>query len=945
MSQSASSQNDFNPSDLRSPYQEQTVSPTHARNPFRRQPSWVNPSARYQHLAPVDQDIAEHDDFEYEQEHVEAHGLGLRNIPPSSTVSTVTRKPIKVSASPDPYAPNTPFSQATTAPNSSNVIVDGGKAWGSTPQSSSYSLQESPYKHVPDDVQLVPHNPEGSSHACPTQGELLKTGWTWFTILILVLGVFSWVFSAILFGIGIARPRWGHRIGTDGALSYDAATLLSALVSKLVELSFCTTFVATLGQILTRRAFANTRGTSGKQGISLAEMNMRLWIMQPGTLLTHWTGARHVVTSVLGIIALAAAFSATFYTTAAEALVAPKLKFGNNQTLRLYGQVSTSYGNIHWLTQTCDTPVSTITDPEYSGVTCLQIDLAGNGYRNLNSWMTAWKDLQGAADNIQQAAARPRPPPTAAMYDNTTVYGKWIKLPDENISENITEDSRKYGRLVQSATIVMPHNNVVQAARYPKNRQILQPNDLQGAGAYYLKAAVPAPGVNVLCVGIQDHEVAPLIVNSSLYDGSPRNFSTPIDSIFGWSDNPNPEQGTYHQPWFAKRPIAYNTIANTTRTVWGDPSTYIIVKPPPVPATNDYVICGIRSFTFSNCSTSLFVASSGSELAVHCNSETANDPEIWKSYAETVNKTEKALPMVTSSSDYESISVEWVKAVGLTSGLSDGNASAERLLTQLVPAYSNATDTVLSPSLPSLAEALCVVSSYTLLLSSADSPFVHYWDYAYAENNILPQPAEVSFPAILSYKDYASGGDQEWKGVFYIILAAVFVLNTFCLICLLYYFTRYGEVTDFTEPQNLFALAINSPPSQFLAGACGAGPSSQMLGRKWCVDMVLPEKGDETHGRNITDSSGAQKHEHGTSGAPHFFVRYPEEEPLLAKNVQTPTMSNRYSAFMGLSPSSPVLKRRRKRDRSNVTASRPLSEFAMDDSPANVHYVKISGHS
>lgn len=939
MAKSTSSQTDFNTSELRSPHQEQTLSSPHTRNPFRRQSSWVNPSSRYQHLAPVDLDIAERDYVQYEQDAVETHGLGLRNIPSTSTSSPVKRKPIKESASPDPYTSSTPFSQATTAPNSSSLSVDKRNIWESTPQSSSFHLQESPYGHVPDNTLLIPHDHGDSAHGCPTHGDLLKTGWTWFTVLILVLGVLSWVFSAILFGIGIARPRWGRRIGTNGALSYDAATLLSALISKVVELTFCTTFVATLGQILSRRAFANARTVPGKQGISLAEMNMRLWIMQPGTLLTHWTGARHVLTTLLGVVALSAAFSATFYTTAAEALVSPKLKFGGNQTLRLYGQVSTSYGNINWLTKTCNTPISAATDAVNRGISCLQIDLAGNGYRNLNSWLTAWTELQSSADNIEQAAARPRPPPTAVMYDNTTVHGKWITLS----SENITEDSSKYGRLVQTATIVMPHNNVVQAARYPKNRQILQPNDLQGAGAYYLKAAVPAPGAKVLCVGIQDHEVAPL-VNQTLYEGVPQNISTPIDEIFGWSNTPDNSQGTYHHPWFEKLPIVYNTLANTTRTVWGDPSTYIIVKPPPEPATNDYVICGLQSFTFSNCSTSLFVASSGSELTVHCNSETTLDPQIWKSYAETINKTEKALPMMTSSADYESVSVEWVKAVGLTSGLNDGNASAERVLSQLVPAYSNGTETVLSPNLPSLAEALCVLASYTLLLSSTDSPFVHYWDYAYSEGGVLPQPAEVTFPAILSYKDYASGGDQEWKGVFYIILAAVFVLNTFCLICLLYYFIRYGEVTDYTEPQNLFALAINSPPSRFLAGACGAGPSSEMLRRKWCVDMTVPEGGEEAHQSRTPKDKGQRDNAHGTPAeAPHFFVRYPEEEPLLASNVNTPTTTNRFSALLSLNSSSPALRKRHLRVRRKHIASSPPSQFEVDDTPTVAQYMKLAG--
>lgn len=926
MAQSVTSQSDFNPTDLRSPYEEQTVSPAHPRNPFRRQTSWVNPSARYQHLAPVDQDIAEQDEFGYEHERAEAHGLGLSNVPSSAGASIVKRKPIHPLPSPDPYASGH-FSQATTAQNSGNLGVENGSGlrWAVPSTSSIYSQQEGPYKHMPDNTHLITHDHAGGSHACPTRGDLLKPGWTGFTILILVLGVFSWVFSAVLLGLGVARPRWGRRIGTHGALSYDAATLLSALVSKLVELSFCTTFVATLGQILTRRAFASAGTTPGKQGISLAEMNMRLWIMQPGTLITHWTGAKFVLTTLLGVVTLIAALSATFYTTAAEALVSPKLKFGRNETLQLYGQVSTSYSNVKWLAEACDTPVPTTSDPLSRGTTCLQIDFAGNGYRNLNSWLSAWKEVQDSGDNVEQAALRPRPPPTAVLYDNTTVHGQWIKPS----GENITADSAKFGRYVQNATIVMPHNNVLQAARYSRNKQILQPNDLQGAGAYYLSAAVPAPAINALCVGIQTTEVAPLILNHSTYDGLFRNFTTPIDHIFNWSMTPD-NINTWPHPWFEKAPKEFNTIANTTNGT-GNPANFIIAKPPSTVTTNDYVICGVRSFLFNNCSTNLFVASSGSDLSVHCNSAKKVDPQIWKPYAETVNKTSPP-PMVVQAPDYRLVSFEWVRAVGLTSGVHDGDASAERLLTQLIPPFSKDSPIKLSPTMPSIAEALCVLSSYTLLVGSSSSPFVHYWDYAYAENNILGQPAEVRFPAILSYKDYSSGGDQNWKGIFYVILATVFILNTFCLICLLYYFLRYGEVTDYTEPQNLFALAINSPPSNLLAGACGAGPSSQMLGKKWCVDMLVPEKGDD----GVTSVSGIDP-QHVSPGAPHFFVRYPEEEPLLASAVNTPTTTNRFSTL--LSPSSPAFKRRSKRS----SMGKPLSEYEMEESPAVAQYMKLVG--
>ena len=43
-------------------------------------------------------------------------------------------------------------------------------------------------------------------------------------------------------------------------------------------------------------------------------------------------------------------------------------------------------------------------------------------------------------------------------------------------------------------------------------------------------------------------------------------------------------------------------------------------------------------------------------------------------------------------------------------------------------------------------------------------------------------------------------------------------------------------VTDFIEPQNLFALTLNSPPSQALAESCGSGPEKEELRTRWSIN-------------------------------------------------------------------------------------------------------------
>jgi len=91
---------------------------------------------------------------------------------------------------------------------------------------------------------------------------------------------------------------------------------------------------------------------------------------------------------------------------------------------------------------------------------------------------------------------------------------------------------------------------------------------------------------------------------------------------------------------------------------------------------------------------------------------------------------------------------------------------------------------------------------------------------------ILSPAVHKSFNASLASQQYTSGPTADWEKMFYVVLALVFVTNVFCLI---YFFATSGLVTDFTETQNLFALAVNSPPSRRLAGSCGAGPEGDQL--------------------------------------------------------------------------------------------------------------------
>lgn len=143
----------------------------------------------------------------------------------------------------------------------------------------------------------------------------------WLSITILTLAVYSTIFSGVWLAVALIRPRWGRFVTTTGTISPATASLLCAAIAKSIELSFVTVFVAFLGQVLSRKAVAFRSAVTDKlKGITLAEMSMRAWVMQPGTLITHWETVRYAAFTFLGVISLFAALMSMLYTTASDAL-------------------------------------------------------------------------------------------------------------------------------------------------------------------------------------------------------------------------------------------------------------------------------------------------------------------------------------------------------------------------------------------------------------------------------------------------------------------------------------------------------------------------------------------------------------------------------------------------------------------------------------------------
>lgn len=600
-------------------------------------------------------------------------------------------------------------------------------------------------------------------------------------------------------------------------MSPATASTLFTLFAKTIELSFVTVFVAFLGQVLSRRSFVKA-----SRGVNIAELTMRTWVLQPGFMITHWQVLQHAGVTILGAITLTAAFIAMSYTTASDALVSPHLKYGSWENKVMYGWVRTSYANAKYIGEHCRTPVPLNADPINRGLTCLSVLHAGQGihmspavqsntdsppaHHNHMTFLDAWNQISDIGDGVSDLSQRPQAP--AIMFDNTTVTGSWILKDTSNMIAAYT----KYKRVVNNVSLAMPHAGVVAAAHHPRNA-ILQPEELDGVGEYSLRAAVVSPAVNVLCANMNVTELEPIInVTSGPMPGT--KVITIVDDLFEWGPNYNRQA-----PFFPKYPIEYNSLVNVSVPAPDDYDTrdaiYLLIKAQNE-TTNDYTLCRIRSFLMSSCSTHYNVSGkTGGKLTSRC--EDSHDKN-------TYIKSNSSAPSMVRTPDWMDVGSEWLKAVSLSTGITDANASTARLLSQFIVVQKPVLQSL--PSLmPSIAESLAVMAGSTLLLSSSDAKFTHSKELEF-------EAKQVPFDASLSSQEYTSGYVKGWQSMFYVPLFLVFVTN---VVCLIYFLIRPGLVTDYTEPQNLFALAINSPPSRRLNGSCGAGPEGDQFNVDWHV--------------------------------------------------------------------------------------------------------------
>ncbi|KAI0201973.1 hypothetical protein F4808DRAFT_459357 [Astrocystis sublimbata] len=817
------------------------------------------------------------------------------------TASTLSSEPSSASSSKQ-YGPPSPTVSTLKARKSAAFINPQHPRAESIPMSAMYSQDSSSTIRISEDNSETGSSPPryAKSHLdCHSREDVYSKRRSRLFIVLVFLSIYSTSLSGLWFLVSIVQPQYGRGVSTGAGWKIlpSTATLLTTLAAKTIELSFVTVFVTVLGQVLTRRAFSKLSA-----GISLAEMTMRNWVIQPGSLITYWDNIPAAATTFLGMLTLSAAICSLLYTTASDAMVSPKLARQGWVMRDLNARVKTSYANLPYIEKACKNPLRGYHDPfPYNGTlvypdSCLAVLLSGQSYQSLVSFLGEWDDIHTSRNSTMHQLAT-RPIGKHNLFDNTTMESSWVETEHGNVAAKF----KSHKRIINNVTLAMPHAGVYAAATDPMNG-ILQPNDLMGLGEYSIKASVVSPVVNVMCVNMNKHELAPLIYTtwpnartdntgianqtiglSDWQDSVPYNWYnyTVVDKIFKW------QQGSGRPPpAFQLYPADWNMLTNISAN-FSDP-LYILGKSGVVA---DYTLCELRSWMTSNCSTTFDVSGTlGGQMRAHC-----EDPDDPNSYWH-INHNDSV-----PTGDWRNLAEAWSTSMDLNGGVQNNNASNARVLTRLI-----LDKPALNPRLPSMAEAVAVLASSTLVAGTLDSNFKSYWDYSGPD--ISNTTTYEAFKAQVQTQQYTSTHTAQWQAIFYVILGLTFVLNVLCFLYLVIppssssssysssssssrkptpsLFSRFpftnpfkrrthgpvksspslvesdseneypassrqhigagkqngkaakGLVTDYTEPQNLFALAINSPSSRALAGSCGRGPDPAEMAFPWHVGYV-----------------------------------------------------------------------------------------------------------
>ena len=246
---------------------------------------------------------------------------------------------------------------------------------------------------------------------CNTKKGIIRSRRHWLSIMLLIVAFLSTSMSGIWLFLAANRQSWEGLIGGNGSIASSTSNLLFPLIAKFIELTFVTVFVAFLGQCLSRKA--HKPGMAG--GVTLADMSLRTWVLQPGTMLTDFKSLQSGALSWLGAVTAIAVALAMLYTTASDQLgkllfipllplhpdpfkslnlstidiilistVAPKLMSGIPRPTPLKAPVLSSFANVEFIKKQCKTPMTIRgdNDPNITSwrQTCMSIEHAGQAY-------------------------------------------------------------------------------------------------------------------------------------------------------------------------------------------------------------------------------------------------------------------------------------------------------------------------------------------------------------------------------------------------------------------------------------------------------------------------------------------------------------------------------------------------------------------------------------
>jgi hypothetical protein len=231
----------------------------------------------------------------------------------------------------------------------------------------------------------------------------------WRSVGNLMLAIYATLLSAISLAIAIWKPRYGKWISPTGPVAPSTADLLFSLLAKSIEIASAALYLNFLGQFITRRSFRS-------QGISLADIAVREWLVQP-VVIWDWENLKYATTTVLGFGSLLAAIAIYFFTAASNSLVSPHLAMGKWESTQFSGQVRMNFGNLPVLKNECWAPIDARLDAQNIGESCVNILASGLANQDFNNFMKSWKDMNEPSNLAS------RPDATSSIFTDTRTQG------------------------------------------------------------------------------------------------------------------------------------------------------------------------------------------------------------------------------------------------------------------------------------------------------------------------------------------------------------------------------------------------------------------------------------------------------------------------------------------------------------------------------------------